>query len=152
MDAWLYETCTQCLQHMVDVVALFYAPVAPLLPRIFDLLANFVRCAAAHVLPLQPGCNALHGARGVYRRVETMLLNMACLSQWPLQSYVGLRLCMLWLQKHRPLYLMVQCSRLSYSGAIALLSAAHRRMHHLLTAVSIGPLEGHALPGLCVLI
>ena len=51
MDAWLYETCTQCLQHMVDVVALFYAPVAPLLPRIFDLLANFVRCAAAHTLP-----------------------------------------------------------------------------------------------------
>ena len=45
VDAWLYETCTQCLQHMVDVVALFYAPVAPLLPRIFDLLANFVRCA-----------------------------------------------------------------------------------------------------------
>ena len=29
VDAWLYETCTQCLQHMVDVVALFYAPVAP---------------------------------------------------------------------------------------------------------------------------
>jgi len=45
VDAWLYETCTQCLQHMVDVVALFYAPVAPLLPRILDLLANFVRCA-----------------------------------------------------------------------------------------------------------
>jgi brefeldin A-inhibited guanine nucleotide-exchange protein len=45
VDAWLYETCTQCLQHMVDVVALFYAPVAPLLPRILDLLANFVRRA-----------------------------------------------------------------------------------------------------------
>ncbi len=55
VDAWLYETCTQCLQHMVDVVALFYAPVAPLLPRIFDLLANFVRCVALHMLPLQPG-------------------------------------------------------------------------------------------------
>ena len=67
MDAWLYETCTQCLQHMVDVVALFYAPVAPLLPRIFDLLANFVRCAAAHVLPLRrpaslAACNRVHEA------------------------------------------------------------------------------------------
>ena len=47
VDAWLYETCTQCLQHMVDIVALFYTPVAPILPRIFDLLTNFVRCAAA---------------------------------------------------------------------------------------------------------
>ena len=44
MDAWLYETCTQCLQHMVDIVALFYKPVAPILPRIFDLLSNFIRC------------------------------------------------------------------------------------------------------------
>lgn len=43
MDAWLYETCTQCLQHMVDIIALFYTPVAPILPRILDLLANFVR-------------------------------------------------------------------------------------------------------------
>ena len=45
MDAWLYETCTQCLQHMVDIVALFYKPVAPILPRIFDLLSNFIRCS-----------------------------------------------------------------------------------------------------------
>ncbi len=44
VDAWLYETCTQCLQHMVDIVALFYKPVAPILPRIFDLLSNFIRC------------------------------------------------------------------------------------------------------------
>ncbi|CAL8462959.1 g2493 [Coccomyxa elongata] len=43
VDAWLYETCTQCLQHMVDIIALFYTPVAPILPRIFDLLSNFVR-------------------------------------------------------------------------------------------------------------
>ena len=43
MDAWLYETCTQCLQHMVDIVALFYQPVAHILPRIFDLLSNFIR-------------------------------------------------------------------------------------------------------------
>lgn len=46
MDAWLYETCTQCLQHMVDIIALFYTPVAPILPRIFDLLSNFVRSVA----------------------------------------------------------------------------------------------------------
>ena len=45
MDAWLYETCTQCLQHMVDIVALFYKPVAPILPRILDLLSNFIRCS-----------------------------------------------------------------------------------------------------------
>jgi brefeldin A-inhibited guanine nucleotide-exchange protein len=45
VDAWLYETCTQCLQHMVDIVALFYKPVAPILPRIFDLLSNFIRCS-----------------------------------------------------------------------------------------------------------
>lgn len=33
------------LQHMVDIVALFYTPVAPILPRILDLLTNFVRRA-----------------------------------------------------------------------------------------------------------
>ena len=49
VDAWLYETCTQCLQHMVDIVALFYKPVAPILPRIFDLLSNFIRYAVQAV-------------------------------------------------------------------------------------------------------
>lgn len=43
-DAWLYETCTQCLQHMIDVVAQFYNNVQPLLGRILDLLSNFIRC------------------------------------------------------------------------------------------------------------
>jgi brefeldin A-inhibited guanine nucleotide-exchange protein len=43
VDAWLYETCTQCLQHMIDVVATFYPSVQPLLPRIIDLLSNFIR-------------------------------------------------------------------------------------------------------------
>ena len=47
VDAWLYETCTQCLQHMVDIVAAFYTPVAPILPRILDLLTNFVRWGSA---------------------------------------------------------------------------------------------------------
>ena len=43
MDAWLYETCTQCLQHMVDLVVQFYPLVQPLLTRILDLLSNFIR-------------------------------------------------------------------------------------------------------------
>ena len=44
VDSWLYETCTHCLQHMVDVFVQFYTTVSPLLPRILDLLANFIRC------------------------------------------------------------------------------------------------------------
>ena len=45
VDAWLYETCTQCLQHMVDIVVQFYPVVQPLLARILDLLSNFIRHA-----------------------------------------------------------------------------------------------------------
>ena len=45
VDAWLYATATQCLQHMVDLVATFYGPVAPLLPAVFALLLNFIRYA-----------------------------------------------------------------------------------------------------------
>ena len=47
VDSWLYETCTQCLQHMVDVFVQFYATVHPLLPRILELLSNFIRFASA---------------------------------------------------------------------------------------------------------
>lgn len=43
VDAWLYETCTQCLQHIVDLVVKFYPVVQDLLPRILDLLQGFVR-------------------------------------------------------------------------------------------------------------
>jgi brefeldin A-inhibited guanine nucleotide-exchange protein len=43
VDAWLYDTCTQCLQHMVDLVVQFYPVVQTLLPRILDLLDNFIR-------------------------------------------------------------------------------------------------------------
>ena len=53
VDAWLYETCTQCLQHMVDIVALFYKPVAHILPRIFDLLSNFIRSGSCEHPPFQ---------------------------------------------------------------------------------------------------
>jgi len=42
-DAWLYDTCTQCLQHMVDLVVQFYPAVQPLLSRILALLDNFIR-------------------------------------------------------------------------------------------------------------
>ena len=64
MDAWLYETCTQCLQHMVDIVALFYKPVAPILPRIFDLLSNFIRCRPARIQE-ERQCRSCTGALGV---------------------------------------------------------------------------------------
>ena len=50
MDAWLYETCTQCLQHMVDIVVQFYPVVQPLLTRILDLLSNFIRWAAGRLM------------------------------------------------------------------------------------------------------
>ncbi|KAK9829453.1 hypothetical protein WJX72_005963 [[Myrmecia] bisecta] len=43
VEAWLYETCTQCLQHMVDVVVQFYPVVQPLLGRMLDLLSSFIR-------------------------------------------------------------------------------------------------------------
>ena len=43
VDAWLYDTCTQCLQHMVDLVVQFYPVVQTLLPRILALLDDFTR-------------------------------------------------------------------------------------------------------------
>ena len=43
VDAWLYDTCTQCLQHMVDLVVQFYPVVQTLLPRILALLDDFIR-------------------------------------------------------------------------------------------------------------
>lgn len=92
VDAWLYETCTQCLQHMVDVVALFYAPVAPLLPRIFDLLANFVRCAAAHALPCAARRCRLPKQTCMTQKEKwvgkmVMLVNSFC-SPFPLQLFL----------------------------------------------------------------
>ena len=41
-EAWLYETCTQCLQHLIDAVALFYHETRGLLPRVVSLLASFM--------------------------------------------------------------------------------------------------------------
>ena len=56
VDAWLYETCTQCLQHMIDITVQFYSVVEPLVTRILDLLLNFIRQVAAWVAPLRQGC------------------------------------------------------------------------------------------------
>ncbi|KAI8465270.1 MAG: hypothetical protein J3K34DRAFT_525495 [Monoraphidium minutum] len=41
-DAWLYETCTRCLQHLVDLFGLFYPALRPMLPRLLALLAGFM--------------------------------------------------------------------------------------------------------------
>ena len=68
VDSWLYETCTHCLQHMVDVFVQFYTTVSPLLPRILDLLANFIRCggpqthppALGQRLPAVHSCKYMH--------------------------------------------------------------------------------------------
>eukprot|EP00891_Asterochloris_glomerata_P002829 jgi/Astpho2/2829/e_gw1.00050.8.1_t len=49
VDAWLYETCTQCLQHMIDITVQFYSVVEPLVTRILDLLLNFIRQSLASV-------------------------------------------------------------------------------------------------------
>ena len=43
VDAWLYETCTQCLQHIIDITVKFYPVVQPLLGRVLELLLNFIR-------------------------------------------------------------------------------------------------------------
>jgi brefeldin A-inhibited guanine nucleotide-exchange protein len=41
-EAWLYETCTQCLQHLIDAVSLFYHETRCLLPQVVALLASFM--------------------------------------------------------------------------------------------------------------
>ena len=47
VDAWLYETCTQCLQHIIDITVKFYPVVQPLIGRVLELLLNFIRSAPA---------------------------------------------------------------------------------------------------------
>ena len=42
VDAWLYETCTATLQHLVDVVAKYHLVVPELLTRTLDLLRGLV--------------------------------------------------------------------------------------------------------------
>jgi brefeldin A-inhibited guanine nucleotide-exchange protein len=43
VDAWLYDTCTRTLQHIVDIVVQYYSAVSALLDRILELLLGFVR-------------------------------------------------------------------------------------------------------------
>lgn len=42
-DAWLYETCTSTLAHIVDLVATYHTAVPTLLLRVIDLLTGFVK-------------------------------------------------------------------------------------------------------------
>lgn len=48
VDAWLYETCTQCLQHIIDITVKFYPVVQPLIGRVLELLLNFIRSLPAY--------------------------------------------------------------------------------------------------------
>lgn len=48
VDAWLYETCTQCLQHIIDITVKFYPVVQPLIGRVLQLLLNFIRLLPAY--------------------------------------------------------------------------------------------------------
>lgn len=41
-DAWLYETCTKCLQHLIDLFVQYYSVAAGLLERLLDLLKSFM--------------------------------------------------------------------------------------------------------------
>jgi len=41
-DKWLYDTCTKCLQHLVDLFCHFFAVVHPILGRLLSLLGGFI--------------------------------------------------------------------------------------------------------------
>ncbi|GIM16142.1 hypothetical protein Vretimale_18795, partial [Volvox reticuliferus] len=41
-EQWLYETCTRCLQHLVDLFVQFYDEAFTLLSRLLDLLRGFM--------------------------------------------------------------------------------------------------------------
>ena len=57
VDAWQYDTCTQCLQHIIDITVKFYPVVQPLLGRVLELLLNFIRLALT-----SKGSRRAHGA------------------------------------------------------------------------------------------
>ena len=73
VDAWLYETCTQCLQHMVDIVVQFYPVVQPLLARILDLLSNFIRCPASSFAHMRKVGRPAHQPCSAHRQVGLVL-------------------------------------------------------------------------------
>lgn len=62
VDAWLYETCTQCLQHIIDITVKFYPVVQPLLGRVLELLLNFIRSVPAMA---QSACSDPHVAMSI---------------------------------------------------------------------------------------
>eukprot|EP00873_Tetraselmis_striata_P021183 jgi/Tetstr1/441447/TSEL_029692.t1 len=41
-DKWLYNTCTKCLQHLVDLFVHFFPVVNPTMNRLLALLADFI--------------------------------------------------------------------------------------------------------------
>jgi len=41
-DAWLYETCTLCLQYLVDVFVMYFEETRSMLPQMLQLLHSFV--------------------------------------------------------------------------------------------------------------
>ena len=43
VDAWLYETCTNCLEHLIDLFTKFYSELRVLLPQLLDLICGFVK-------------------------------------------------------------------------------------------------------------
>uniref|UniRef100_A0A061RZG9 Brefeldin a-inhibited guanine nucleotide-exchange protein 2-like n=1 Tax=Tetraselmis sp. GSL018 TaxID=582737 RepID=A0A061RZG9_9CHLO len=42
-DKWLYETCTKCLQHLIDLFCHFFSVAQVMLPRLLELLKGFIR-------------------------------------------------------------------------------------------------------------
>ena len=90
MDAWLYETCTQCLQHMVDIVALFYKPVAHILPRIFDLLSNFIRSDSCEhpSLPMHLLATQLMNPLAAAPAMQAGCMNMVSSRVWHMRGSV----------------------------------------------------------------
>ncbi|CAD7702431.1 unnamed protein product [Ostreobium quekettii] len=42
IDAWLYETCIKCLQHLVDLFLKFYGALHTMMDRLLSLLSGFM--------------------------------------------------------------------------------------------------------------
>jgi len=80
VDAWLYETCTATLQHMVDVVARYHVAVPALLTRTLDLLSGLIRrphsslaaVGVAALTRLALACGAAGGGAGQEGKEEEM--------------------------------------------------------------------------------
>ena len=42
-DAWLYQTCKNCLQHVIDLFSKFFKELRGLLPQLIDFVCGFIR-------------------------------------------------------------------------------------------------------------